>query len=75
MKWGALLGITTIFTLIALYEWPQMKATEKKERAAFVTLAVTGWVISVLLLHFPDMPGPTQIIDAIYKPIGKIIEK
>ncbi|HUC93883.1 MAG TPA: hypothetical protein VMS09_18025 [Paenibacillus sp.] len=47
----------------------------KKEKAAFLTLAGMGWMLAVTLIINPDMPGPTQIIDAIYRPLGMLLEK
>ncbi|MCZ8515133.1 hypothetical protein O9H85_22470 [Paenibacillus filicis] len=75
MKWGAVLGATVILFLMALYEWPKMNQEPKKEKAVFVSLAAMGWILAVLLIFFPDMPGPTQLIDKIYKPLGRLIEK
>ncbi|MEH7376000.1 hypothetical protein [Neobacillus drentensis] len=75
MKWIMVLGITVCMVLIALFEWPKMARNQKKEKAAFVTITAMGWLLSILLLFFPDMPGPTQLIDKLFKPLGKIIEK
>ncbi|MFC4770293.1 hypothetical protein [Effusibacillus consociatus] len=75
MKWGFVFGVTVVAGLMALYEWPKMNQNQKKEKAAFVTLTAIGWLLAVLLLFFPDMPGPTQLIDTIYKPLGKLLEE
>lgn len=76
MKFGAVLGITLIVALMALYEWSLMKSKkQKKEKAVFVTLAAMGWLLAILIVFFPDMPGPTQLVEMIYKPLGKILEK
>lgn len=61
--------------LIFLYEWPKMDRNQKKEKAAFVILTTMGWLLAILLLFFPDMPGPTQMIDMLFKPLGKMLEK
>ncbi|GAX91386.1 hypothetical protein [Effusibacillus lacus] len=75
MKWGAILGVTLIAGLMALYEWPKIGQNQKREKVVFVTLTAMGWVLAVLLVFFPDIPGPTQLIDAIFKPLGQILEK
>ncbi|PGY12943.1 hypothetical protein [Bacillus sp. AFS031507] len=75
MKWIMVLGITICMILIALFEWPKMSRNQKKEKAAFVTITAMGWLLAILLLFFPDMPGPTQLIDKLFKPLGQIIEK
>lgn len=74
MKWGTVLGVTLVVILMALYEWPRLNKNQKKEKIAFVTLTAMGWLLAVLLAFFPDMPGPTQMVDTIFKPFGKILE-
>ncbi|AVX07679.1 MULTISPECIES: hypothetical protein [Priestia] len=75
MKWITVIGITVCVVLIFLYEWPKMDRNQKKEKAAFVILTTMGWLLAILLLFFPDMPGPTQMIDMLFKPLGKMLEK
>lgn len=75
MKWGAIIGLTVIVGLIALYEWPRMDPKQRKEKRAFLILSAMGWLLGVLLVFFPDLPSPTDLIDTLYKPLGKIIEK
>jgi multisubunit Na+/H+ antiporter MnhB subunit len=75
MKWAVILGVTAILVCMTLYEWPKMKVQMKREKIAFAALTVLGWVLAFLLVFFPDMPGPTQWIEAIYKPLGKFLKK
>ncbi|MGF9887448.1 hypothetical protein ABEX78_02225 [Priestia megaterium] len=75
MKWITVIGITVCVFLIVLYEWPKMERNQKKERAAFVVLTAMGWMLAILLLFFPDMPGPTQMIEKLFKPLGQMLEK
>jgi multisubunit Na+/H+ antiporter MnhB subunit len=75
MKWGEVAGITVILLAIALFEWPRMNSNQRKEKAAFATLSFIGWVLAVLLIFQPEMPGPTQLVEFIYKPFGKLLEK
>lgn len=75
MRWTTILGITVIVALMAMYEWPKMKQHLKREKAAFAAILIIGWLLAILLVFYPDMPGPTQMVDAIYKPLGKLLEK
>jgi 4-hydroxybenzoate polyprenyltransferase len=75
MKLFAVLGITLIITLMTLYEWSRMDPQkQKKEKAAFVTFTTVGWLLAILLVYYPELPGPTQVMEAIYKPFGKVLE-
>lgn len=69
-----LLGVTVVVGLMVLYEWPRMKRGQKKERAAFVTVTVIGWVLAAMLLIYPNMPGPTQLANALFKPLSEWIK-
>ncbi|GAB7388763.1 hypothetical protein BSNK01_26010 [Bacillaceae bacterium] len=75
MEWGVLSGIAVIVGGIVLYEWPRFDAKQRKEKAAFLVLLLLGVVLASLLLFFPDLPGPTQLIDAVFRPLGKYLEK
>ncbi|GEN35585.1 hypothetical protein [Aneurinibacillus danicus] len=75
MKWAAILGITVVLVFMTIYEWPKMKVKMKREKIAFAALTILGGVLAFLLVFYPEMPGPTQWIDAIYKPLGKFLEK
>lgn len=68
MNIGGVLGVTVILVLITMLQWPKLKKQEKKVKLAFVSLILFNWCLAVLLVVFPDMPGPGQIIDFIYKP-------
>lgn len=74
MEWVTIVGITLGVVLITLYEWPKMDQNQGKEKAAFVTLTMMGWLLAILLLFFPETLGPTQLIDTLFKPLGKILE-
>ncbi|WP_066071093.1 hypothetical protein [Neobacillus soli] len=74
MKWGGILGITALLMLIILYEWPKLKKNIRKVQVVFFTLITIGWVLAILLVLFPNMPGPSQLIDFIFKPIGRYWE-
>lgn len=75
MKWAAIVGIIVLMILITWYEWPKMDRKQKKEKAAFITLLAMGGLLAILLLFFPDMPGPTQMIETLFKPLGQLLEK
>ncbi|MBU8919799.1 hypothetical protein BGM25_27810 [Bacillus sp. FJAT-29953] len=75
MKWGLVIASLIIAMSMFLYQWPKLKKHQKKEKAAFLSLTFLGLFLSVLLIFFPEMPGPTQMIDWIYKPLGRLIEK
>lgn len=75
MRWGAVFGITVLVACMVLFEWPTMNPKQKKEKATFIGLTAMGWLLGVLLVFFPDLPGPTQLLETILKPLGKMLEK
>ena len=74
MKWGDLGLLTFLMIIFALYEWPKIDKGLKKERAAYAVLYVTVWILSLLLVLFPKLPGPTQLVETILKPLSKVLE-
>ncbi|WP_027408598.1 hypothetical protein [Anoxybacteroides tepidamans] len=74
-KLNVILGIIVLLTLIVLFERPQWKRAQKKEKAAFVILLGMGTALAILLLYKPDLPGPTQMVDYIYRPLGRLLEE
>ncbi|EKN66554.1 hypothetical protein BABA_15632 [Neobacillus bataviensis LMG 21833] len=70
MKMGGILGLTILLVLIFLSQWPTLKKSEKKVKMAFLSLMLVNWILAVLLVIFPEMPGPGQLIDFIFKSFG-----
>ncbi len=67
MKILGILGVTTLLVLIYLSQWPLLKENDKKVKISFLSLMLINWILSVLLVIFPEMPGPGQLIDFIYQ--------
>ena len=67
MKFVGILGVTVILVLIFFFQWPVLKKNEKKVKTAFFSIMIVNWVLAVLLVIFPEMPGHVQMIDFIYK--------
>lgn len=70
MRFVGILGVTAILVIIFLFQWPGLKKKEKKEKTAFLSIMIINWVLAVLLMIFPEMPGPGQMVDLIYKSFG-----
>ncbi|MCM3569766.1 hypothetical protein [Neobacillus mesonae] len=75
MKWSSVFLCIFIIFLMILYQWPQLKKSQKRDKAAFLSLSFAGLLLAILLIMFPDISGPTQMIDWLYKPLGKFLEK
>ncbi|QPA33004.1 hypothetical protein [Thermaerobacillus caldiproteolyticus] len=75
MKAGVILGTLVLVALIFLYEWPRINRTQKKEKVVFIVLLSLGTILAIMLILNPDLPGPTQMIEYIYKPLGRMFGK
>lgn len=73
MRWGAFFATTVIVALITLYQWPRMKQNPKKDKMAFITLLLIGWVLS--MFDLPNIGGPTAWVEALFRPFGRFMEK
>lgn len=65
--------VTIAVLLILWFDWPRMKAKPPKDKAAFVTLLLIGWLLS--MLDLPNTPGPTTLLEAVFKPFRGLVEK
>lgn len=72
MKWVAVLGITLGVAAITQWEWSKLRHL-RKEKLAFAVLVMMGYILAVLLVYFPELPGPTQVLSAFLKPIEKMM--
>lgn len=72
MKWGLLLGMSTVVGLIILFEWPKLKPLPLKDKVSFFALMFIGWFLS--LFDLPNVPGPTSVIETLFKPLAKMLE-
>ncbi|MEK4358388.1 hypothetical protein NYE48_15170 [Paenibacillus sp. FSL M7-1455] len=66
------LGVTLLVLLMFFYEYPRFRPENKKEKAAFTVLASAGWALAIALMWFPRLPGPTEFINYVTKPIWNI---
>lgn len=74
MKAASLLGTTLLVICMVLHQFSKLNQNQKKERVILIIFSTLGWIVAGLLIFFPDAPGPTQLIDALYKPLGKLLE-
>jgi hypothetical protein len=50
-----------------------MRENPKKDKIAFFTLLLIGWVLS--MFDLPHMGGPTAWIETLFRPFGQFMEK
>jgi hypothetical protein len=75
MKWGPMLLVSFISILIFLFEWFNLRNhSTGKEKAVITILTFAGWILAVLLIVYPEMPGPTELVEPIFHPISKFLE-
>lgn len=67
MKVVGILGLTVILLFIFLIQRQGLKKSGKRVKMAFFLIMVMNWVLAVLLVIFPEMPGPGQLVDFLYK--------
>ncbi|WP_077325183.1 hypothetical protein [Virgibacillus siamensis] len=74
MKLVILFGIIVVTVLVTLYTWPKIAKDQHKEKRSYIVLMLCGFVLSVLLMYFPKLPGPTELIDWIFEPMARVLE-
>ncbi|MGF7089227.1 hypothetical protein JOD24_003108 [Kroppenstedtia sanguinis] len=74
MKGLILLGITVIALFIGGYEWWSIHTGRRKEKVILILMLTLGWVLAGLLLYFPDLPGPGNLLEKILSPLIRWME-
>lgn len=60
---------------ITLFQWFfRLKNAPKKERAAFLSIMALCWILAISLVINPRLPGPTQLVNYVFHPLGKLLE-
>jgi len=75
MKVWLTIGTLIMVGLIWWYEWSRLGREQRKERAAVAILLSLAAILAVLLIINPELPGPTQLVNALFRPLGKMMEK
>ncbi|MEI7024201.1 hypothetical protein [Paenibacillus sp. y28] len=71
MKLFPMLGLTLL--AIFIYGVESSRTKGLKMKAAIAMFTGISCVLGILLVWFPNLPGPTDAIMPIFKPINKII--
>ncbi|WP_400162747.1 hypothetical protein ACAF76_004710 [Brevibacillus sp. TJ4] len=74
MTWLSVAGVSLFVALMVGNEWRHLSSERKKERTALIAVAVLGWLPAVLLLFFPKMPGPIELVDWLCKPLTSMLK-
>lgn len=70
MKWMSLTAMVVVIILFILYQMPRIMDRTNRDKWAFIVLTAIGFLLGVLLIYNPDMPGPTKLVDMLLKPFA-----
>ncbi|UPK41333.1 hypothetical protein [Paenibacillus pabuli] len=73
MIWVKIAGVSLVLAMIVKFEWLRLNQGHTRERATLIILAAMGWVAALLVILFPEMPGPIMLIDWLYRPLAGLI--
>lgn len=75
MTTNAIPWIMSLCLLVTGIQWYGIqKKTPLKERIAYWSIVSLCWILTILLLLYPGLPGPTDWVNAIFRPLGKVID-
>ncbi|WP_409300816.1 hypothetical protein [Peribacillus sp. SCS-155] len=73
MKILTICSITLLVAIMVLFQWSKMKSDQRKEKISFVCITASAWLLAVLLLFFPGMKSPSELLTYIFKPISELL--
>ncbi|MMZ67173.1 hypothetical protein D1872_297280 [compost metagenome] len=59
--------------MIVRFEWLRLNQGLIRERVMLIILAAIGWIAALLVIIFPEMPGPIMLIDWLYRPLAGLL--
>mgnify|MGYP000911661574 CR=1 FL=1 len=71
VKGWTLLVVAIAAALIFLRGWPGLGRQRTKERTAFLLLLGLGVLLAAFLRYFPGAPGPTDLVEAMFRPLAE----
>jgi len=72
VKWGIILSVTALAITLILFEWPKLRKLPKKDKLVFLALILVAWTLS--MFDLANLPGPTSVVHAMFKPLQTIFE-
>ncbi|MFD2371549.1 hypothetical protein ACFSO0_16605 [Brevibacillus sp. GCM10020057] len=72
MKWGLMISMTALAITMILFEWRRLSKLPKRDKVAFISLVIIAWGLSMFDLQ--QLPGPTTVLQAIFKPLERLLE-
>lgn len=73
MKWGTFWATSTIIMVIIFFQRSLLKKSPKKDMFACIGLFLIGLILS--LFDLPDVGGPINWIEILFKPLAAFMEK
>lgn len=61
-----LIAVTLTAAAVWHFEWRSLQ--DRKSKAVFAVLIITVWTIATAISFFPALPGPPQLLKAIFSP-------
>jgi len=74
MKVVFIMGILLVSFLIVWFEWTRLHPKQKKEWKTILFLLGLSCTLAILLVFYPEMPGPTQLVERIYHPFLSVLK-
>lgn len=73
MIWVNIAGVSLVVAMIVRFEWLRLNQGLIRERVMLIILAAIGWIAALLVIIFPEMPGPIMLIDWLYQPLAGLL--
>ncbi|NQX68932.1 hypothetical protein HQN90_22650 [Paenibacillus alba] len=61
--------------LVTIYQWLRLRSAPRNEKIAYLSILALCWILAISLVINPQLPGPSQVIEVFFGPLGKLIDK
>ncbi|OAS16103.1 hypothetical protein [Paenibacillus oryzisoli] len=71
----SILWVMSLCLVITGVQWHWIhKKTPFKEKVTYWSILCLCWILAVMLFLHPSLPGPTDWVNVVFQPLGKIID-
>ncbi|TVY07812.1 hypothetical protein [Paenibacillus cremeus] len=75
MIWRIVYMALVSYLLITCIQLPAVLKLPKREKVTFFILSAFNIALTCLLIKYPELPGPTHLINAVFDPISRLLMK
>ncbi|OCT12310.1 hypothetical protein A8709_31245 [Paenibacillus pectinilyticus] len=68
-------GLMLLCLALSAWQWYRIRRIPRAERIVYLSILGMCWILALILYLYPNLPSPTTMLDTLFHPLGKLIDK